>query len=455
MSGQLPSQPRPSPRFVTGSITKHILIMTGTSAIGLMAVFASELLSLVFLGLLRDVAILSAMGYASSILFFSTSVGIGLSIATTSIVAPAVGAGDMKLARRLSSSALIFAIGFSLTLAALLWPWLGALLTLMGARGHAHELALSYLQIIMPTLPLTSIGMCSMAILRSVGDPQRAMNVTLAGAGVSVACEPFCIFMLKLGMDGSALAVMCARIAFASVGLIGVIGIHRMYEWPRPSQLRLDLVPFARVAVPAVLTNVATPIANAFTTSAVAGFGDAAMATWAVVGRVTPVAFGAVFCLTGAVGPILGQNLGARAYDRVRGTLTAALRTNALFSTIASLALMALSPSIADLFGLTGQAADLVLFYCRFVAPLFFFLGMLFIANAAFNTLGFAHYATVLNWGRASLGTVPLVMLGGHVAGAQGVFVASAAGGIIFGVLAVFLAYRTLPQPTAPAHVTT
>ena len=44
---------RPPARFLTGSLMRHILVMTGTSAIGLMCVFFGELASVYFLGRLR------------------------------------------------------------------------------------------------------------------------------------------------------------------------------------------------------------------------------------------------------------------------------------------------------------------------------------------------------------------------------------------------------------------
>jgi hypothetical protein len=70
---------------------------------------------------------------------------------------------------------------------------------------------------------------------------------------------------------------------------------------------------------------------------------------------------------------------------------------------------------------------------------LFVFVGFLFVANSIFNTLGHPHYATVFNWGRATLGTIPFVIAGGHVAGARGIFIGSIAGGIIFGLAALWM----------------
>ena len=56
------------PVFVTGSLLRHILVMTGAGAIGLMAIFIGDLANIYFLSRLGDEAIVAAVGYASSIL---------------------------------------------------------------------------------------------------------------------------------------------------------------------------------------------------------------------------------------------------------------------------------------------------------------------------------------------------------------------------------------------------
>jgi hypothetical protein len=52
----------------------------------------------------------------------------------------------------------------------------------------------------------------------------------------------------------------------------------------------------------------------------------------------------------------------------------------------------------------------------------------------------------MLNWGRATLGTIPLVMLGGYWAGARGVFTANLIGAVFFGIAGVYLARRCIQQ---------
>jgi putative MATE family efflux protein len=448
---------------VTGSILRHILVMTGTSAIGLMAIFLGDLVNIFFLGLLGDLEVLAAIGYASSLLFLTTSAGIGLSIAATAVVAPAIGAGDEHRARRLSASAHIFAGLAALAICLAIWPFLGRLLALLGANARAHGLALGYLRILIPSLPMLALGMCSGAVLRSKGDARRSMNITLVGAIVNIILDPLLIFGLKLGIDGAALASSIARAAVMMVGFHGVIRVHRLMRSPAVKAFRLDAARISRIAVPAVLANIAMPISNAYVTAVMARFGDGAVAGWAVIGRIIPVAFGAIFALSGAIGPIIGQNHGARDYARVRLSMDEALKVTFLFTAAAWTVLFIAAPILARIFNITGEAADLVILFCRWVSPLFLFLGALFVSNAICNTLGWPHVATALNWGRATIGTFPFVLLGAAWAGAPGVLIGNMLGGVVFGIAGVLVAYRVInrlarqrerARGTEPASIT-
>jgi putative MATE family efflux protein len=443
----LPDAPliaHPPPKFVTGSLLRHILVMSGAGGIGLVAIFLADLANILFLSWLNDEAIVAAAGYASSILFFTTSVGIGLSIAASSLVSPALGAGNRAAARRFSVNAHLAALVVSVVFAIVIWlaiPWL---MTLLGATGRAHALGTSYLSILMPSTPLLSLAITSAAVLRSAGDAGRAMSVTLWGAVANAILDPILIFGFDLGIEGAAYATTIARFVFTGVGLYGVIRVHDLMSRPRLPSFLADVPPVMKIAVPAILTNVATPVSSAYVTAAIAVFGDGAVAGWAIIGRVMPVAYGAVYALSGSIGPIIGQNYGAGSRERMRQSFTLALVVTGAYSLAVWLVLALAAGWLVGVFRVTGEAAALVRLFCIWLAPLFAFLGAMFVANAAFNVLGRAHYSTFLNWGRATLGTIPLVHAGGALAGAPGVLTAHMLGSIVFGVMAVFLCYRLI-----------
>lgn len=439
---EMAAQPPAPPIFASGSLLRHILVMSGAGGVGLGAIFLSDLANIVFLSWLEDQAVLAAVGYASSILFFMTSVGIGLAIATSALVSRALGARRTVMARRLSVNAHLANLVVGVAAAVLIYLTIPWLLTLLGATGHTHDLAARYLYILTPSTPALTLAMASAAVLRAAGDARRAMNVTLYGALVNTALDPILILFVGLGMDGAAWATVTARLVFMAVGLYGVIRVHGLLARPRLKAFITDVPAFAAIAVPAILTNIATPVSNAYVTAVIAIYGDEAVAGWAIIGRILPVAFGAIYALSSSIGPIIGQNFGAHEGQRMRQAFKLALAVNVAFTAAAWLLLALFSQSLISAFSATGEAASLIHLFSIWLAPLFTFMGALFVVNAVFNTLDFPHYATVLNWGRATIGTIPLVHLGSWLAGAEGVLTAHMAGGILFGCLAVWVCLR-------------
>jgi len=167
------------------------------------------------------------------------------------------------------------------------------------------------------------------------------------------------------------------------------------------------------------------------------------------VGRLMPVAFGTIFALSGAIGPIIGQNYGAGQMDRVRCAFRDALLFCALVVGAVSGLLFGLRAPIADLFRAEGVTRDLVYLFCGPLALMVFFNGVIFVANAACNNLGRPFQSTLVNWGRHTLGTVPFVLVFAALMGAPGVLIGQAMGGVIFAAIAVWQALRAMAGPGA------
>lgn len=441
-------------KFLSGNLFKHVSVMSLTASLGLMAVFLVDFVDMIFISMLGKAELAAAVGYAGAILFFTTSFGIGMAISAGALVARALGAGDQALARQRATNALVFGVIFGTLFALFVWLNLHHLATLIGAKGATLDLTVHYLSIIVPTLPFLLVGMMGGAILRAHGDARRAMMATLYGAAVNAVLDPILIFALDLELTGAALASVCARMTIAGTALLPILRHYGGFERPSLKGLRLDLPPVLAIAGPAILTQLATPVGQAFVTRAMAEFGEAAVAGMAIVARLTPVAFGVIFALSGAVGPIIGQNAGAGNKERVRGAFRAALLFTGIVIVVVSGALFVLRDAIGALFGADGLTLALLYLFCGPLALLYFFNGLIFVGNAAFNNLGRPFYSTWINWGRHTLGTIPFVMLFAMWFGAQGVLIGQAVGGVIFAAIAYLLAQRVIAQgevaPQAP-----
>ena len=427
--------------FTIGSTLRHVLVMTGTGSVGLVAVFLVEFLTLLYISRLGDTNLTAAVGYASQVTFLLVSVSVGLSIGIGALVSRAIGAGRRDEARRLAASGTFLVALVSSGFCLAMMPFTRPILALIGARGEALEVGGVYLRIVLPGMILLGIGMALSAVLRAVGDPRRAMSVTLAGAVVTACLDPILIFVLHLGIYGAAITVLASRLTIAAMGWHGAVRVHDLVARPRLAGLRGDLVPFLGIAGPAVLTNIASPVANIYAMRVFSRFGEAVVAAFAIMDRVNPVAFGVLFALSGSVGPIIGQNFGARLYPRVRTVLGECYGVATAYVVAVGLILFFAAPIIVALFAAKGETADLLAFFCRLGGILWIFLGPIFVANAAYNNLGWPFASTLVNWGRTTLGTIPFVTLGALWGGPKGGYLGIIAGSALFGIVAVAGSY--------------
>ena len=439
-------------KFLTGNLFRHITVMSLTSSLGLMAVFAVDFIDMIFISMLGKSELAAAVGYAGAILFFTSSFGIGMAIAAGALVARALGAGDDEMASRRAATSLLYGVIFGALFALVVWLNLRPLTALMGAKGLTQDLAVLYLSIIIPSLPLLIVGMVGSAILRAHGAARKAMMVTIIGGAINAVLDPILIFGLDLELTGAALASVAARIGIAVAAFVPILRDHGGLRKPTSEEFRLDFPAILTIAFPAILTQLATPVGQAYVTRSMAAYGEEAVAGMAIVARMTPVAFAVIFALSGAVGPIIGQNFGAGQHDRVKTAFRDALIFTGLVVTLMAIILFFLRAPIAALFDATGITRDLVFLFCGPLALAFFFNGMIFVANAAFNNLGHPFYSTWVNWGRHTLGTIPPVILFGALFGAPGVLIGQAVGGIVFGLAALWLAMRVINRGGTPTQ---
>jgi Na+-driven multidrug efflux pump len=266
--------------------------------------------------------------------------------------------------------------------------------------------------------------------------------VTLAAGTIAMVLDPVLIILLDYRLEGAAWVMVVAR---GSSGLLAVwylVRVHRLLAPVVAGDVARVARPFLAIALPASATQLSTPFGNYLLTGLIAAHGDGAVAGWAVVTRLTVLAFGGIFALSGAIGGILGQNYGAGLMARVRGSFRDALVFCAAYTGVAWMVLFALRHPIVAVFRLGPEGAAVVEAFVGIAAGGFVFTGALFVANAAFNTLGRPLWSTGFNWTRDGLAMFPLAWAMSNALGAPGVVYGQALAGVVVGGAAALAGWR-------------
>lgn len=421
---------------------RHVAVMTLTSSLGLSFMFLVDFATLLYVSLLGSETLTAGVGFAWSVQFFTISGGIGLAIAATALVSRAIGAREREKARRYATSSLTTTVVLLIVVAIIVIVFREWIVGNVGATGLAADVAGRFLLISVPSLPFVGITMITSSVLRAEGDAKRSMLVTMIGGLAAMVLDPIFIFALDLGVDGAAYAMVLSRMTAAACGVYFCIRAHDLLTIPALDDLKEFARPFTAIALPAIMTQLSTPVGNIILTKSIAEYGDSAVAGWAVASRLTVLAFGGIFALSGAIGGIIGQNYGAGLADRVGMAYRDSLIFAAVYVSAAWILLAGFAPLIVSGFGVSDTGASVVYAFCYIGAGGFMFSGALFVANAAFNNLGRPFWSTAFNWSRDGV-IIPLALILMPASlGAPGVVYAQAFAGVVIGFLAVLLGWR-------------
>lgn len=438
--------------YTQGSIFRHISTLSITSAIGLFALFAVDLVDLFFIALLGVPELAAAVGFAGTALFFGAAICIGLAIATSTLVAQAIGAAsrsnesghsvmdDPPESARLATHGLMLGLILTIPLAIVTAIYAKELIGLMGAQGETLDLAVHYFRIVVLSLPVLSVAMAGTSLLRAVGEAQLSMWSTIIAGIVNAVLDPLLIFGFSLDLTGAAIASVISRFTVAGVAIYFIATRYGMVRTPHWPLFVRDIRQLSSIALPSLITNLAGPFGSAYATTQMAKFGTDAVAAAAVIGRITPVAFAGLYGLSGAVGPVASQNMGAEQWTRVRQTLLASGIFVSLYVLPVAVLIFLSKNVLVSVFALENAAADLLRFYCTWIVITYWLFGLQLAANPLFTALRHPGYATISNIGRDLCLGIPLVFAGSALFGAQGVLAGQALGNMLAGVVAFSVA---------------
>jgi putative efflux protein, MATE family len=178
---------------------------------------------------------LAATANANITMFLMFSVVFGFGMASTVMIAQAVGRHDMDAARRAFGSAVGFCTLLGLVVATAGWIGAPALLRLLATPVEAFDLALTYLRVIFIAMPASLLSVMMMMGLRGAGDARTPLIFMFVSVGVDLVLNPVLILGLgpipAMGIGGSAAAT-------AAAGFVSLIGLI-IYTYAKDLPLRL------------------------------------------------------------------------------------------------------------------------------------------------------------------------------------------------------------------------
>jgi len=270
---------------------------------------------------------------------------------------------------------------------------------------------------------------------------------------VQVIVGPFLIFgwagLPMLGLEGAAWAFVLGAIAQVLLAAYWYFlreGLFRLSSGRFLASFNKSAVGILQVGIPAAASNMIQPLSMGVVTWLLAGFGTTVVAAFGVASRIESVVGMVVIGISTSVVPLVGQNWGARKFERVHEALNTCYAACLIWGLLAATIMWFGAGYFVNLVNDDPGLVDVAVTFLHIIPFSIGFMGLIVVSTHAFNALRRPMPALFLSVARLLIVYIPLALLGSHFFGYIGVFAATAITNVLVGIVAVVWNRRTLSR---------
>ncbi len=435
--------------FTSGSIPRAVLLLAVPMVLELAGESVFAVADAFFVSRL-GAAPLAAVGLTESLLALVYSIAIGLSMATTALVARRWGEKRRADAGRAAAQAILAGVLISVVLGVVGALAAPALLRLMGAEPEVVAVAGGYTRIMLGGMVTIMLLFLINAAFRGAGDASVAMRSLWLANAVNLVLDPCLIFGLgpfpELGLTGAAVATNLGRGAGVVFQLWMLLRRGGRLE-AGAADFRLDLPVIRnlmRVSWGGIGQYLVATASWIGLIRILAVFGSNMLAGYVIAIRVVVFAILPAWGLSNAAATLVGQNLGARRPDRAERSVWITGWYNMAFLGGVTVVFLTMARHIVSVFTTDPEIVPNAVNCFRIISYGYVFYAWEMVMVQAFNGAGDTWTPTRLNFGCFWLFQIPLAWLLARTLdlGPNGVYWAISASYSVAAVVAIALFQR-------------
>lgn len=435
-------------RLTDGSVGSHLVKLSIPMLFNILTVVAFNLTDTYFVAQLGTNE-LAAMSLTFPVIATLASLTMGLGDGAGAVVAIAIGEGDRQKVRQLNTDGLTLSliIGIILTLVALMT--ITPLFTALGAKSEVLSLVQEYMGIWYLGAIFLVVSAIAMNTIRALGEMKVLSLIVLTASLINIVLDPLFIFGLwgfpRLELAGAAIATVISQ---GTILLGGLMFLHHerliTLNSSKLSKVGKSWLDILHLGIPAAAKNAIPPISLGLITSMVAIYGSEAIAAFGIASRLESLVMIVFFSLSAAIAPIVGQNWGAKKYQRVNRAFSLSSRFCVIWGLAIAVVLRFTAPGLASIFNKNQEVVAIVAKYMAIVPVSYAAAGIVLIASSTFIALGKPLPSITMTLAHTLVVYIPLAHFGKLLWGIDGIFAAACLANLIVGLGAIIWQRQTL-----------
>lgn len=260
----------------------------------------------------------AATSFVWPINFLFIAIGIGISVAGTSLLSQFMGGGNIKKAREYSTQLMVISIILSLIFTVIGFLASPFMIKAMGAEGEFAHLANTYLKITFFDLPFLFLFFNINSTMNAQGNTVTPTILSGIAAILNAILDPIFIFTFNMGIAGAAWATVLSRVLCAFYGFKLIFSDNNKIK-PNFKNFRFNpkiIKEIVRIGLPASIGQVGASVGFMFLNGFIVSYGTATMAAFGMVNRVSNLVMQPAMSVGTALTAVIGQNLGANQLER-------------------------------------------------------------------------------------------------------------------------------------------
>ncbi|MDD3364360.1 MAG: MATE family efflux transporter [Syntrophomonas sp.] len=428
----------------------HLLWQFSVPAIvGMLANSLYMIINRLFVGNVVGADAISGMSVTMPISFILMAFGMLVGIGAGSLISIRLGEQKKEEAEQILGNGLTLLLIIAVVLSGGLLLCLDFLLTNFGASPNILPYGRQFISIILLGSVFQFISFGLGATIRSEGNPRISMNIMLVNAGLNIVLDYIFVYVLGLGMPGTAVATIISQAFSAMLVIRHFLGPASVLKL-RLKNLRLRrhfiVAIFAIGMAPFSMQLIASVISIIFNQGLANYGGDSAIGAFGIINTLTMFILMPIFGINQGAQPIIGYNYGAKNYNRVKETFMQAIIWATVIVTGGFILIQVFAAPLMGAFSSDEDLLRIGTHGMRIFLLLLPVVGFQIVSANFFQAIGQALTSMILSMLRQVILLIPLLLILPRFLGLNGIWYASPASDLMASIVTAIVLFVKLRQ---------
>lgn len=406
--------------MLNGNVLKSIILFALPIMLSSLLQYNYALVDNIIVGRYVSTDALAAVGNVGAINSFIIGAALGLTSGFTIPVAQAYGAGNMKKVSHYAGSSIVVAFSIGIIIVIVAHILSRPLLKIIGTPDEIIGLSASYVDVLYFAVPMQMLSNNFTAISRAVGESKKPLYFFVVSVCVNFVLDLLFVKQFGWGVRGAAVATLISHLTAATLTGIYIFKFNKDINITR-DDLKLHkktALEQLKLGIPVSMQFTITSIGSMCLQSAVNSFGASVMAGFTAAGRVENLTNIPMSGLGVATQTFVGQNYGAKNYDRIIKSVKKIFVLDLIVSVVMSITLYSIGTPMVSLF-MTEQNPEIMFAAKRYIlatAQCYSLVAILFVLRNSLQGLGFTYSNMIAGagefFGRLSIAFVFTKLIG-------------------------------------------